>query len=101
MVNCTCGLICGFAQVFVLGLLVCGMMFGGLGFLFYIANLFDTGPKSRKGYDPSYSRMKKYEYTCKGWKNRVGNALKTAGCAILVIACIYVLYLILPRMFGV
>ena len=98
---CACDFIGGFSRVFVLLMLCGGIVFGGLGFIFYLAQLFKTKPRSRKGFDPIYSLMlKSYEYTSKGWKNRILNAVRTAGCAILAAGCVYVLCLITPRMFG-
>ena len=101
MDKCTCDFICGFSRVFVLLMFCGGIVFGGLGFIFYLAQLLDTGPRRRKGPDTIYKiKELRYTYICKGWKNRVGNAIKTAGCAILSIMCIYFLYRIFSILLG-
>ena len=103
MDKCTCDFICGFSRVFVLLMLCGGIVFGGLGFISYLAQLFKTKSRSRKGFDPIYSLMSKsYDfYVERMRKNRILNAVRTAGCAILAAGCVYVLCLIIPRMSGV
>jgi len=88
--------------VFVLILLAGGIVFGGIGFLIYLGNLTARAPERRKGPDPYYPLIEKmYTYTSKGWKNRITNASKTAGCGILVAICVYALCRILPVLFKV